>query len=64
MIHALGGGTGSGLGCLLLEGILDEYAKKITTSYCVIPGNKVRIASKMQFLFYMNFVKKQVGLKF
>jgi tubulin beta len=42
MIHALGGGTGSGMGSLLLEKLNDQYAKKIITTFTVFPSAKVR----------------------
>jgi len=41
MVHALGGGTGGGLGCLLLDQMRDEYPDRIIASYCIIPSPKV-----------------------
>jgi len=41
MVHALGGGTGGGLGCLLLDQMRDEYPDRIIVSYCIIPSPKV-----------------------
>merc|ERR1712150_432122 len=39
--HSLGGGTGSGMGTLLLLKIRDAYPDKITTTYSVYPSPKV-----------------------
>merc|ERR1711912_212471 len=39
--HSLGGGTGSGMGTLLLLKIRDGYPDRITTTYSVYPSPKV-----------------------
>merc|ERR1712036_209858 len=39
--HSLGGGTGSGMGTLLLLKIRDAYPDKITCSYSIYPSPKV-----------------------
>lgn len=39
--HSLGGGTGSGLGNLLLQRIREEYPDRIMTTYSVMPSPKV-----------------------
>merc|ERR1712242_649168 len=39
--HSLGGGTGSGMGTLLLLKIRDGYPDRITTTYSVFPSPKV-----------------------
>jgi len=41
MIHALGGGTGSGMGSLLMQMLKDEYPKSLLLNYTVIPSSKV-----------------------
>merc|ERR1719333_107743 len=41
IFHSLGGGTGSGLGTLLLLKIRDGYPDRITTTYSVFPSPKV-----------------------
>ncbi|ODM90301.1 Tubulin beta-2 chain [Orchesella cincta] len=41
MIHALGGGTGSGMGALLLEMLKEEYPKILILNETVIPSSKV-----------------------
>ena len=39
--HSLGGGTGSGLGTLLLSRIREEYPDRILATYSVVPSPKV-----------------------
>ena len=39
--HSLGGGTGSGLGSLLINQLRDEYPDRIIASYPIIPSVKV-----------------------
>jgi len=41
LMHSLGGGTGSGMGTLLLLKIRDEYPDRITSTYSVFPSPKV-----------------------
>lgn len=41
LVHSLGGGTGSGLGTLLLNKLREEYPDRILTTYSVIPSPKV-----------------------
>merc|ERR1712241_263176 len=41
LFHSLGGGTGSGMGTLLLLKIRDAYPDKITCTYSVCPSPKV-----------------------
>jgi len=41
VMHSLGGGTGSGMGTLLLLKIRDGYPDRITTTYSVYPSPKV-----------------------
>lgn len=41
LVHSLGGGTGSGLGCLLLGKIREEYPDRIICSFSVMPSPKV-----------------------
>merc|ERR1711881_222743 len=41
LFHSLGGGTGSGMGTLLLLKIRDGYPDRITTTYSVFPSPKV-----------------------
>jgi len=39
--HSLGGGTGSGLGTLLLAKIREEYPERLISTYSVLPSQKV-----------------------
>ncbi|GAA5854055.1 hypothetical protein JCM8547_008208 [Rhodosporidiobolus lusitaniae] len=41
LVHSLGGGTGSGLGSLLLGKIKEEYPDRMLATYSVIPSPKV-----------------------
>ncbi|CAK5079524.1 unnamed protein product [Meloidogyne enterolobii] len=41
MIHSLGGGTGSGLGTLLLSKLKDVFHNRIMSSFSVLPSPKV-----------------------
>ncbi|XP_065205770.1 tubulin beta chain-like isoform X1 [Planococcus citri] len=41
IVHSIGGGTGSGLGCLMIERIRDMYPDPIISTHTVIPSPKV-----------------------
>jgi len=41
LIHSLGGGTGSGLGTLVLSALRDCYPDRITCSYSIFPSQSV-----------------------
>ena len=41
MAHSLGGGTGSGMGTLLISKLREEYPDRIMATYSVIPSPKV-----------------------
>jgi len=41
LAHSLGGGTGSGMGTLLISKIREEYPDRIMNSFSVIPSPKV-----------------------
>ncbi|XP_015171777.1 PREDICTED: tubulin beta chain-like [Polistes dominula] len=41
LIHSLGGGTGGGMGSLLLQKLKEEYADRIIKSYAVLPAPKI-----------------------
>ena len=42
LTHSLGGGTGSGMGTLLISKIREEYPDRIMNTYSVVPSPKVR----------------------
>jgi tubulin beta len=41
ILHSLGGGTGSGMGSLLLSKLFEEYPDRISSTYSVVPSPKV-----------------------
>lgn len=41
MIHSIGGGTGSGMGSLLMEKLNEEYQDRILSTFSVLPSAKV-----------------------
>merc|ERR1711897_90490 len=41
MVHSLGGGTGSGMGTLLISKVREEYPDRIMETFSVIPSPKV-----------------------
>lgn len=41
MVHSIGGGSGSGMGSLLLQKLKEEYPDRIINSFSVIPSPKV-----------------------
>ena len=47
LTHSLGGGTGSGMGTLLISKIREEYPDRIMTSFSVMPSPKVRRRLKL-----------------
>eukprot|EP00915_Cephaloidophora_sp_WS-2016_P007453 GHVH01010097.1.p1 GENE.GHVH01010097.1~~GHVH01010097.1.p1 ORF type:complete len:448 (+),score=67.80 GHVH01010097.1:149-1492(+) len=44
MFNAVGGGTGSGLGCLLLERLSIDYSKKSKLNFCIWPSPQMATA--------------------
>jgi hypothetical protein len=43
LAHSLGGGTGSGLGTLLISKIREEYPDRIMNTFSVVPSPKVSV---------------------
>uniref|UniRef100_A0A5S6R593 Tubulin beta chain n=1 Tax=Trichuris muris TaxID=70415 RepID=A0A5S6R593_TRIMR len=41
LVHSLGGGTGSGMGTLVINKIREEYPDRIVTTFSVVPSPKV-----------------------
>ena len=41
LIHSLGGGTGSGMGSLLISRIKEEYSDRIIETFSIFPSSKV-----------------------
>lgn len=48
LTHSLGGGTGSGLGTLLLSKMREEYPDRIFNTFSVVPSPKVE-CSRLEF---------------
>ena len=46
LTHSLGGGTGSGMGTLLISKIREEYPDRIMNTYSVVPSPKVFVNSR------------------
>ena len=44
LTHSLGGGTGSGMGTLLISKIREEYPDRIMNTFSVVPSPKVIFA--------------------
>ena len=49
LTHSLGGGTGSGLGTLIISKVREEYPDRIMCSYSVVPSPKVRRFHHMKY---------------
>lgn len=49
LAHSLGGGTGSGMGTLLISKIREEYPDRIMNTFSVVPSPKVRIYDVVKF---------------
>ena len=51
LTHSLGGGTGSGMGTLLISKIREEYPDRIMSSFSVVPSPKVLFSFLDGFIF-------------
>ena len=56
LTHSLGGGTGSGMGTLLISKIREEYPDRIMNTYSVVPSPKVRRSSCISEIGYLLIV--------
>ena len=65
LTHSLGGGTGSGMGTLLISKIREEYPDRIMNTFSVVPSPKVcvyhrfcyqnfDVCSTVYYVFYYN----------
>ena len=52
LTHSLGGGTGSGMGTLLISKIREEYPDRIMNTFSVIPSPKVN-KNILRFLLHL-----------
>ena len=48
LTHSLGGGTGAGLGTLLISKIREEYPDRIMNTFSVVPSPKVNDGNSSQ----------------
>ena len=65
MTHSLGGGTGSGLGTLLISKIREEYPDRIMNTFSVVPSPKVRMLFKHDDIWCSNKSKSiTIGYNF
>ena len=53
LTHSLGGGTGSGMGTLLISKIREEYPDRIMNTFSVVPSPKVRLLHKYIIILYL-----------
>jgi tubulin beta len=49
LTHSLGGGTGSGMGSLLMAMLREQYPKKILNTYSVLPTKKKLITEERPY---------------
>ena len=58
LAHSLGGGTGSGMGTLLISKIREEYPDRIMNTFSVVPSPKViigpRVCNNVLLILYFN----------
>lgn len=52
LTHSLGGGTGSGMGTLLISKIREEYPDRIMNTFSVVPSPKVSSIRALVLYFY------------
>ena len=53
LTHSLGGGTGSGMGTLLISKIREEYPDRIMNTFSVVPSPKVRMLKYKMWEAYL-----------
>lgn len=56
LTHSLGGGTGSGMGTLLISKIREEYPDRIMNTFSVVPSPKVQEICHICFYFSLLFL--------
>ena len=52
LVHSLGGGTGSGMGTLLISNIKESFPDRITTTFSIMPSPKVQRGFETKDLKY------------
>ena len=53
MTHSLGGGTGSGLGSLLLSKVREEFPDRIMSTFSVVPSPKVKFHTHTYMIVFL-----------
>ena len=56
LTHSLGGGTGSGMGTLLISKIREEYPDRIMNTFSVVPSPKVWMKGSLVTVTKKNLV--------
>ena len=57
MLHSLGGGSGAGLGSLLLSKLREEYPDRMLATFSIMPSPKVCTSfSWLESVFYMSLL--------
>ena len=56
LTHSLGGGTGSGMGTLLISKIREEYPDRIMNTFSVVPSPKVSLLHTNYMLHGVSFL--------
>ena len=65
LTHSLGGGTGSGMGTLMISKIREEYPDRIMNTFSVVPSPKVRQKlHRFNMFTCLGQIKKYVCLLF
>ena len=54
LTHSLGGGTGSGMGTLLISKIREEYPDRIMNTFSVVPSPKVNLVNLNKNVSYQH----------
>ncbi|NXK98301.1 TBB2 protein, partial [Formicarius rufipectus] len=54
LTHSLGGGTGSGMGTLLISKVREEYPDRIMNTFSVVPSPKVGVTTSLRFPGQLN----------
>ena len=63
LTHSLGGGTGSGMGTLLISKIREEYPDRIMNTFSVVPSPKVGILTLSSLSFWNGFFQLWIWMR-
>lgn len=56
MTHSLGGGTGSGMGTLLISKIREEFPDRIMNTFSVVPSPKVSFIDMFSIIIKLRII--------